>query len=250
MTRTLKLTIEYDGTDFFGFQYQGQGERTVQSVLADALRPIVPEDDLVINAAGRTDAGVHALGQIVSFRTESPLPIERWGIAINTRLPLDLAVARAEEAPDDFHARFSAKSRTYVYVIWTRRSRSALWGRYSMHVRRPLDLAAMRMAAQSLIGAHDFAAYARRGGNPGPTTVRDLRRVSLRTLSNGAVLVTVTANAFLRSMVRNVVGVLIKIGVGDLPPEAAWEILETRDRVKNPCVPAAPQGLCLWRVDY
>jgi tRNA pseudouridine38-40 synthase len=222
----------------------------VQSVLATSILPLVPEDTVTLNAAGRTDAGVHALGQIVSFRTESRLPIERWAIALNTNLPMDLSVARAEEAAPEFHARFSARARTYAYTIWTRRTRSALWGRYSMHVRRPLDVAVMRQAAQTLIGPQDFAAYARRGGNPGPSTVRDLRRISLRPLSNGALVVTVTANAFLRSMVRNIVGVLIEIGVGDLPPEAAHDILETRDRVQNPCAPAVPQGLCLWRVDY
>lgn len=222
----------------------------MQSVLEAVIRPLVPEENVILNAAGRTDAGVHALGQIISLRTESRLPIERWAIACNTNLPLDLSVARAEEAPDGFHARFSARARTYAYLLWTRRSRSALWGRYSMHVRRPLDIGAMRAAAQSLVGPNDFAAYARRGGNPGPTTVRDLRRISIRTLSNGALLVTLTANAFLRSMVRNIVGVLLEIGVGDLPTEAALQILETRDRAKNPCAPAAPHGLCLWRVDY
>lgn len=205
---------------------------------------------MVLYAAGRTDKGVHALGQVISFRTESRLPIERWALAVNSSLPHDVSVAQAEEAAGDFHARFSARSRTYGYLIWTRRSRSALWGRYSLHVRRPLNVAAMRVAAESLVGQNDFRAYARRGGNPGPTTVRNLHRISIRVLSNGSVLVLLTANAFLRAMVRNIIGVLVEIGVGDLPPQAAREILEMRDRVKNPCPPAAAHGLCLMRVDY
>jgi tRNA pseudouridine38-40 synthase len=246
----LKLIVEYDGTDFRGFQSQGQGNRTVQSVLAEAIQPIIGQDHLTIHAAGRTDTGVHAVGQVISFATASQLPIERWAIALNSRLPRDVAVASAEEAPDDFHARFSARSRTYRYAIWTRRTRSALWDRYSLHVRHPLNLAEMREAARSLVGVHDFAAYKRAGGNPGPTTVRNLQRLSIHRLPSGLILVTVTANAFLRSMVRNIIGVLIEIGKGDLPPAAAQEILATRERIQNPCAPAAPHGLCLWRVEY
>jgi tRNA pseudouridine38-40 synthase len=119
-----------------------------------------------------------------------------------------------------------------------------------MHIRHPLDIGAMRRAASELVGTHDFAAYAKAGGRPGPTTVRNLYRLSLRSLANGTVVLTLTANGFLRSMVRNIVGTLIEIGKGDLPYQAAGEILETRSRALNPCAPAAPQGLCLWRVDY
>lgn len=249
-TRTFKLTVEYDGTDFRGYQTQGQGERTVQSVLLAALGPLLPEETVKLAAAGRTDTGVHALGQIVSFATASRLPLERWPLALNSRLPNDVSVASIEEAPPGFHARFSARSRTYQYLFWTRRTRSALWGRYSLHVRRPLNVAAMRTAARMLIGTHDFAAYARSGGDPGPTTVRDLFRLSVRCKPQGMIGITVEANGFLRSMVRNIAGVLLKIGQGDLPPEAAAQILSTRDRMQNPCAPAAPHGLCLWRVDY
>ena len=185
----------------------------------------------------------------MSLETESALPLERWAIALNSMLPPDLAVARAEEAPPGFHARFSARQRTYAYLIWTRRTRSAIWNRYSLHCRRPLDLEAMRQAALPLIGAYDFAAFARSGGDPGATTVRDLRRLSVRQTRNG-LLVTATANGFLRSMVRNLVGALLAVGAGDVPPDVLTEILETRDRTRNPIAPAAPQGLCLLRVDY
>lgn len=115
--------MEYDGTDFCGYQTQGQGERTVQSVLTQTLSRLLPREEVTLSAAGRTDTGVHALGQVVSFETNSDLPLERWAIALNSMLPRDLAVARAEEAPYGFHARFSARQRTYGYLIWTRRTR-------------------------------------------------------------------------------------------------------------------------------
>jgi len=247
--RRLKLTLEYDGTDFRGYQAQGKGERTVQLVLGQAVSTLVPREQITLNGAGRTDVGVHALGQVVSFETESALPIERWAIALNSLLPRDIAVAQAEEAAPDFHARFSARRRTYAYLIWTRRTRSAIWGRYSLHFRRPLDVTLMRQAAAPLIGAHDFASFARAGGDPGRTTTRDLSRLSVRQMQNG-LLVTVSASGFLRSMVRNLVGGLVTVGVGDLPPSALEEILARRDRALNPIPPAVPQGLCLLRVDY
>ena len=247
--RTLKLTVEYDGTEFSGYQRQGQGERTVQSVLEEALLRLSPRDAIVLNGAGRTDIGVHALGQVVSFQTENILAIERWAIALNSLLPPDVAIARAEEAPDNFHARFSAIQRTYGYLIWTRRTRSALWGRYSLHYRGELDVDLMRQAARTLIGVHDFAAYARYGGNPGRTTVRDLRRLSVRRVPNG-LLVTAVANGFLRTMVRNLVGGLLAVGSGKASVETLEEILARRDRVLNPIPPAVPQGLFLQRVDY
>lgn len=247
--RRLKLTVEYDGTEFRGYQVQGQGERTVQAVLAQAVSTLVPREEITLHGAGRTDVGVHALGQVVSFETGSELPSERWAIALNSLLPRDIAVARVEEAAPDFHARFSARRRTYGYLIWTRRTRSAIWSRYSLHCRRSLDVTLMRQAAAPLIGPHDFASFARAGGNPGRTTTRDLYKLSVRPMQNG-LLVTVSANGFLRSMVRNLVGGLVTVGAGDLLPEALEEILALRDRARNPIPPAAPQGLCLLRVDY
>ena len=247
--RNLKLTIEYDGTGYNGYQRQGQGECTIQSTLEETLRRLSPREEITLHGAGRTDVGVHALGQVVSFQTESSLPLERWAIALNSLLPPDIAVAKAEEAAPEFHARFSARQRTYGYLIWTRRTRSALWGRFSLHYRGELDADLMRQAALPLVGTHDFAAYARQGGNPGRTTVRDLRRLSVRRVPNG-LLVTATATGFLRTMVRNLVGGLIAAGSGKVPAEALTEILEVRDRALNPIAPAAPQGLCLLRVDY
>ena len=247
--RTLKLTIEYDGTDFKGYQYQRQGERTVQSVLQEVLGTLLPREQPTLYGAGRTDTGVHALGQVVSFQTESALPLERWAIALNSLLPPDVAVARAEEVPDDFHARFSARRRTYGYLIWTRRTRSAIWNRYSLHHRRPLDLEAMRLAAKPLLGDQDFASFARQSSKPNASTTRTLHRLSVRRVPNG-LLVTASANGFLRTMVRNLVGGLLAVGVGEQTPDTLSEILSLRDRSRNPIPPALPQGLFLLRVDY
>ena len=247
--RNLKLIVEYDGTEFTGYQSQGKGERTVQSVLQEAVEKIV-NHPVVLQGAGRTDTGVHALGQVVSFKTTGRVPTGRVAIAVNSVLPPDLAVASAEEVDLDFHARFSAKSRTYGYLVWTRRTRSALWGRYSLHIKRTIDVDRMRIAATALKGNQDFAAFAKTGGSPGPSTVRDLQHLSIRRLSEGRILFVVTANGFLRSMVRNIVGALLEVGVGDLPPSAVQEILDMRDRVANPVAPAAPHGLCLLKVDY
>lgn len=249
MTRTFKLVVEYDGTDFNGYQSQGKGERTVQNVLAAAVEEIFC-GPVTLHAAGRTDAGVHALGQVVSFTTSGSIPTERLAIALNGKLPPDLSVASAEEVEEGFHARFSARSRTYVYVVSRRRTRSALWGRYSLHFRRPLDVASMRQASAELIGTHDFAAFAKGGGNPGPTTVRRLERLNIRQMPGEKIFFVLTANGFLRSMVRNIVGALLDVGAGDIPAELVPELLSRCSRVENPCAPAAPHGLCLWRVDY
>src|SRR5579862_7341972 len=160
--RNIKLTLEYDGTDFAGFQTQGQGERTVQSTLERTLLELTGRETPVV-AAGRTDAGVHARGQVVNFRTEWAIPIDRVTVALNGVLPNDMAAQKAEEVPEDFHARFSAKQRTYVYLIWTASERSALWGRFALHEPRSLDIVGMRQAASCLIGARDFGAFANAG---------------------------------------------------------------------------------------
>jgi tRNA pseudouridine38-40 synthase len=248
--RNIKLILEYDGTDFAGFQTQGKGERTVQSTLERAVLDSTGEKVPVI-AAGRTDAGVHARGQVVNFRTEWAIPIDRVAVALNGILPRDIAIQKAEEVPEDFHSRFSARQRTYTYLVWTAPERSALWGRFALHEPRALDLAAIRKAAGCLIGSRDFGAFANAGGEPGSTLVRDLRRLEIRAEKAGTVLVVIaTANAFLRAMVRNLVGALLAVGRGEIPADELVAIAETKDRISNPCPTAPAHGLCLFRVDY
>ncbi len=241
--------MEYDGTGFSGYQSQGQGERTVQSVIAQRLHQLSPREYAVIHAAGRTDTGVHALGQVISFATSSSIPIERFAIALNSILPADVSVSQAEEVPQQFHARFSAKSRTYGYLLWMRSTRSAIWGRYSLHVRVPLNIAAMRSAARDLVGIHDFAAYGKTG-DVKHSTIRKIESLNIYRLSEGRILVVVTATGFLRSMVRNIVGMLLEVGKGNASPRTAREVLQAGSRTRNPYPPVAAHGLFLWRVRY
>lgn len=208
-----------------------------------------PSEQNTIHAAGRTDTGVHALGQVISFKTISSIPTKRFAIALNGNLPSDVSVVQAEEVQADFHARFSAKSRTYGYLLWTRTTRSAIWGRYSLHVRSPIEVDVMRRAAHHLVGVHDFAAYGKAGDVKQPTT-REVLSITIRCLEQGRILVVITASGFLRSMVRNIVGMLLEVGKGHAAPSIARDVLEAGSRSANPYAPVAPQGLFLWHVRY
>lgn len=244
--RLFRLTLEYDGTEFAGFQIQAPGLRTVQGVLEDAIERLSGEQSRV-HGAGRTDAGVHALGQVAHFETGWTVPADRIALALNGELPDDLVVRAAEIAPSGFHARFSATGRTYRYVVLNRAAPSALLGRYALHVRERLDVAAMRTAAAELTGTHDFAAFGLPDA-PGKSTVRKVDRLDVRRWKD-CVLVTVHGNAFLRSQVRAFIGTLLLAGRGKLTPAEVAAIRDSRDRVKCPPV-ALAKGLCLVRVDY
>jgi tRNA pseudouridine38-40 synthase len=244
--RRLRLLLEYDGTDFAGFQIQGQGERTVQGALEAAVQRLSGQLSRV-HGAGRTDAGVHAVGQIAHFDTDWPIPAERVAVALNGELGRDLVVKTAGEAAEGFHARYSATARMYRYVILNRTAPSALLGRYALHIREPLDVAAMRSAAAELTGTQDFATF----GQPdaaGKSTVRRVDRVTVMPWKD-CLLITVRGNAFLRQMVRSFVGTLLLAGQGKLSPSEVREIRESRERANCPSV-APAHGLCLVRVDY
>jgi tRNA pseudouridine38-40 synthase len=243
--RTYKATVEYDGTDFAGFQWQ-HGTRTVQGVLETALAERVGLAARV-TGAGRTDAGVHALGQVVSFACETRIPVERLALALNGALPHDISVRCVEEVEAEFSARFSASSRLYAYLILNRRMRSALWNRYSALCIEPLDIGAMRAAAAYLPGERDFASFTNEL-QPGQTTMREVMRCRIGR-ARDLVIVRIEANAFLRGMVRNLVGTLMEVGAGRRAPEAVPAILDARDRRQaGPTAP--PQGLCLLKVRY
>lgn len=243
--RNVKVVVEYDGTDYFGFQYQ-PNVPTVQEELEKALAKIVKEQ-VTVYGSGRTDAGVHATGQVISFRTEGTVPVERLCVAMNALLPRSIAAVVAEEVEQEFHARYAAKSRLYSYRILNRELRSAFWGRYSWLVARPLDVEAMREGARWLLGVHDFSSFscaARDDGSPiRRMDVSDVRR------EGESVIVEVRANAFLRSMVRAIVGTLVEVGLGKRHSSEMREILEARDR-RRAGKTAPPQGLCLVEVEY
>lgn len=244
--RRFALIIEYDGTEFAGFQLQGQGERTIQGTLEGAIERLSGAFSRV-HGAGRTDAGVHAVGQIVHFDSEWAVPAQKLALALNGALPRDLVVKSAGEAEPRFHARYSATARIYRYVVLNRVAPSALLGRFALHIRDPLNVAAMREAAAELVGTYDFAAFGQPDA-PGKSTIRRVARVDVRSFRD-CVLITVRGNAFLRSMVRAFVGTLIPVGLGKLTPADVRRLRESGDRAQ--CPPIAPaHGLCLVRVEY
>lgn len=243
--RSMKAVVQYDGTDYFGFQKQ-PGRRTIQGEIEQALHQIMKEP-VRVTGAGRTDAGVHALGQVISLRTNCGIPIERVCIALNSVLPKDIVLAEAEEVCPEFNARRSARFRTYEYLILNTEYPSALLGRYAWWMPEDLDLRAMRRAASHLVGTHDFSAFALNARDD-KTTVRELVELSLHRRSD-VVRFTLTANAFLHSMVRGIVGTLVEVGQGRRSPGDVKSILESRDRSMAGRT-APPQGLFLVHVTY
>ena len=241
--RTLRLLLEYQGTDFVGWQIQAQG-RTVQGELARALEILLREPVCPIGA-GRTDAGTHALGQVAHFHTHSPLPPERLYRGLNGLLPSDVAVRQVDQVPADFHARYSAQSKRYRYRIRTAKSaldRQLVWSLY-----QPLDLAPMLQAARALPGAHQFAAFCNQDPLPDNFVCQVLE---CGWTHRGEELVfEIEADRFLRHMVRILVGTMIEVGRGRRRPEEMAQLLACTDRTQaGPTAPA--QGLCLVRVNY
>ena len=239
-----RATVEYDGTDFFGFQVQAD-HPTVQGALEQVLARLTGEAVRVL-AAGRTDAGVHARGQVIAFRCDWRHESADLMRAMNALLPETIAVLDLEEAPDTFHPRYSARSREYRYFVHNRPVRSPLRSRFSLHVPEPLDVEAMNRAAAHIVGAHDFATF----GDPpaGDVTVREVYRSEWLREGDSLVYI-VEANAFLRRMVRTLVTGLLWVGQGRWQVADFLAALEARDRAACP-PPALPNGLCLWRVTY
>lgn len=240
------MLVEYDGTDFAGFQKQA-ASRTVQGTLEEALYRLLGET-VKVTGAGRTDAGVHALGQCANFRTRNPIPAERLPVALNRLLPRDVVVHEAREVKQAFDARRSARARIYRYVILNRPGgpgASATAGRFCHIEQRRLDVAQMRQAARHLVGRHDFRSF-RTGGQGNP--VRTVRRITCRRAGK-FVFITVEADAFLRQMVRIMVGLLLRVGRGEVAPGAVKRILAARDRAASG-PPAPPNGLWLVSVRY
>ena len=243
--RNVKVVVEYDGTDYFGFQYQPKVP-TIQGELEKALSKIVKEE-VSVYGSGRTDAGVHATGQVINFRTRGTIPIDRLCIAMNSLLPVSISAVAACEVDEDFHARYSARFRRYRYDILTRQNRSALCGRFCWHIAQQLDVDAMREAAAHLIGVHDFSSFAcadRDDGSP----IRNVTEIAVRK-SGEHLYIDIRANAFLRSMVRVVVGTLVDVGLGRWPSSQIAEILNAADR-RRAGKTAPARGLCLVEVEY
>lgn len=238
--------VQYDGTDFRGFQRQRDAV-TIQGELEKALYNLTGKPTAT-HGAGRTDAGVHARGQVFHFFTDVNIPPERWPLALNSRLPRSIVVTKARLVPDEFHARKSARAKVYDYVIYNDRFPSVFHDRFSLFVREPLDVQAMRDAAGFLVGEHDFAAFRATGSTPLRTTVRHLMKLSV-TQDGPLITVRAEADGFLYHMMRNIVGTLLVVGRNKQPPEWVGQVLQSKNRqLAGPT--AAARGLCLVHVKY
>jgi len=245
----IRANIAYDGTDFVGFQRQPDDHgRTVQGELEAALAKICGARCAVVGA-GRTDAGVHATGQVVAFEVDWKHSLEVLQRALNANLPADVAVNSLAACAQDFHPRYSAKSRTYEYTAYVSTVRHPMLRRFAWHLERRPDVGAMNEAARLLVGVHDFAAFGSPpSGRPEESTVREVLRAGWREVSN-RLCFTVEANAFLFRMVRRIVMALMRVGWHEYAPDVINSMLESKDaqRVKG-LAPAC--GLCLVEVKY
>jgi len=242
----LKLVLEYDGTDYVGWQPQTNGP-SIHREVERAVRALVSEE-VTILAAARTDSGVHAAGQVVCFTTRRALPLKAYWMGLNNLLPKDIAVVEASEVADDFDPRRLARGKTYRYLIFNRRAPSPLRLRTHWQIFQPLDVPAMQLASAALLGRHDFSAF-RASDCQAAHPVRELREVSISGAASGEIVATVEGTAFLKHMVRNIVGTLVEVGKGRKPVEWVQQALESRDR--NRAGPTAPaHGLTLMKILY
>ena len=245
-TTKIILVIEYDGTNYHGFQWQA-GLPSVQGEVEKAVKRLTGERRRVITAS-RTDAGVHAKGQVVSFRTESPLPTNTFISGLNYYLPRDIAVKSAYRVSDSFNIRREAISREYSYYILNNPTRSPIGEGFSYLVASPLDIAAGNQACQALIGEHDFASFVSGNGVEIKSTVRHVFKAELER-DGELVIFNMVANSFLTHQVRNTVGCLIRVGLGKMNIDEFRSIIEARKPgLAGPTAPAC--GLCLTRINY
>jgi len=260
----IRLLIEYDGTNYHGWQRQSSPNReagdlhqTIQGTIEDVLSGIIKHPAKAV-AAGRTDAGVHATGQVMHFKTTLQISESSWVKAINSLLPADIVVRKAEYVPEDFHARFDAKSKVYTYFILNSALRSAFQRNYVWHIKQPLNISLIREASQYLIGHHDFSSF-RASDCGAKSPVKTLDRLEVENQSGTefnsvptdahVVILTFEARSYLQHMVRNIVGTLAEVGRGKFSPTDIKTILEKKDRrYAGPIAP--PQGLYLSEVRY
>ena len=240
------LVIEYDGSRYHGWQRQPNGP-TIQAAIEDALATMTRQAVKVIGS-GRTDAGVHALGQVANFKCQTRIDAGAFQKGLNSILPPDIAVHSCRSVPLDFHARYKAASKVYRYQIANGPVRPAICRDYCWWVRRPLNLAAMQAALEHFVGRHDFQAF-EAAGSPRAHSVRHIIRADLESNGQGLVRITIEADGFLRYMVRNIVGTVVECGLNRLQPLEIPRLLEARDRRLVPAT-APARGLFLVKVNY
>ena len=243
--RNIKLTIEYDGTSYGGWQKQ-KNNITIQQCIEEAIKLLTGEQVELIGSS-RTDAGVHAKGMVANFITNSQIPADKFREAINTKLPDDIGIIKSEEVDRNFHSRYDSKGKTYCYTLVNRYEKVCIGRNYVYQVRDELNYNLMKEAAKYFLGKHDFKAF-KTNGSSVKTSVRTINGLELE-LKGDVIKIFVSADGFLYNMVRIIVGTLIEVGKGKIKPEDIESIIKNGDRSKaGPCVP--PNGLVLEKVFY
>ena len=244
--RNIKLTIEYDGKEFNGWQKQ-PNKLNIQGTIENAIREITCEE-VELNASGRTDAGVHAFGQVANFKTNSTIPIEKIPIALNTKLKKSIRIIKAEEVDERFHSRLSCKRKTYRYVISQGSCESAIYRNLETYIPNYLNVEKMKEAAKYLEGEHDFKSF-RASGTSSKSSVRTIYNADVYKPDNRHIYIELIGNGFLYNMVRIIAGTLVEVGLKKIEPFEIKNILEQKDRTKaGKTLPA--RGLYLMKVEY
>jgi len=246
MKKNIRLTVEYDGTAYNGWQRQKNG-RTIQGEIENALLAMTGLN-ITLTGSGRTDAGVHALGQVANFICDTRLEPEAFFNGLNSLLPVDIVIKECEQVHEKFHSRYDAIRKVYNYRILNRKCPAAVGRDYALHIRKPLLLDAMEAAASCIAGTHDFKAL-EGTGSPRNSTVRTVFRSEIHKKNEDLIIFEIEADGFLRFMVRNIVGTLICAGLGKISSGDINKILESRDRSKA-CATAPAHGLFLMEVKY
>ena len=246
MTRNFKIIIEYDGTRYHGWQRQKK-DVTIQGEIEKALG-IMTAKHIVVNGSGRTDAGVHACGQVANFGCDTDLAPEVFQKGLNSLLPADIVIRECRQVEETFHARYDVKSKIYHYTIYNHPVPAAMNRLYVWSIRKQLNIVAMRSALSCIVGSHDFKAF-EGAGSPRSNTTRNVMAVDLVESDSQLLTFRIEADGFLRFMVRNIVGTLVDVGLGKKLPAEFKQILQLRDRTKAGAT-APPRGLCLMEVKY
>ncbi|MEA5074697.1 MAG: tRNA pseudouridine(38-40) synthase TruA [Eubacterium aggregans] len=243
--RNIKLTISYKGTAYAGWQFQ-KNAHSIEEALLDAIHQVTGEV-VKLYGAGRTDAGVHAQGQVANFTTASRIPPERFALALNTKLPRDIRVMESHQVPEDFHSRYSAVGKIYAYTLYTAPIESPFYWDYTWHIREVLDLRAMDTAARAFCGEHDFRGFM----STGSAVKSTVRRIDTLTIEDHSpeIQLTIQGNGFLYNMVRIITGTLVAVGMGKIKAEDIPGIIESGDREQGG-ITAPAQGLMLKKVIY
>ena len=246
--RNIRLTIEYDGKDFNGWQKQ-PNKLNIQGEIERAISTLTGEEKVDLIASGRTDAGVHALGQVANFKTENEsIPIDKWALALNTKLKRSVRVLKAEEVDERFHSRYTCKRKTYRFVINNNECESAIYRNFEYHMPVKLDVKSMKKAIKHFEGEHDFKAF-KASGTSSKSSVRTIYKAEVKEVENGRIYIELTGNGFLYNMVRIIAGTLVDVGMGKLQPKDIPEIIKSGERLRaGRTLP--PSGLFLIKVEY